>query len=43
MNLTRFAIERNRVTLVVLFVAMFAGVQSWTAMPQSEDPGFTSS
>ena len=39
--MTRFAIERNRVTLVLLAVALVAGLQSYLAMPQAEDPGFT--
>ena len=41
MNLTRLAIEKNRVTFVVLAVIILAGLQAYFGMPQSEDPGFT--
>ena len=41
MNLTRAAIEKNRITLACLLVVLVAGVQSYLGMPQSEDPGFT--
>lgn len=41
MNLTRLAIEKNRITFVVLAVIVMAGLQAYTGMPQSEDPGFT--
>jgi multidrug efflux pump subunit AcrB len=39
--MTSAAIEKNRVTLVVLLVILVAGVQAYLGMPQSEDPGFT--
>ena len=39
--MTRFAIEKNRVTLVLLAVALLAGGLSFQSMPQAEDPGFT--
>ena len=39
--MTRFAIEKSRVTLVLLAVALLAGVQAYLALPQAEDPGFT--
>ena len=41
MNLTRFAIDNNRVTLVVVLVLALWGLRSFTTMPQAEDPGFT--
>lgn len=41
MNLTRAAIEKNRITFVALAVLVLAGIQSYLGMPQSEDPGFT--
>ncbi len=41
MNLTRAAIEKNRITFVVLAVILAAGIRSYLGMPQSEDPGFT--
>ena len=40
MNVTRFAIERNRITFVVLAVLAVTGVQAYLGMPQAEDPGF---
>ena len=41
MSLTRSAIEKNRVTTVLLLVLLMAGLNAWFSMPQSEDPGFT--
>ncbi len=40
MSITRAAITNNRVTLVILFVALVWGLSSYAGMPQSEDPGF---
>jgi multidrug efflux pump subunit AcrB len=40
MSITRTAIEKNRITFVVLAVLAVAGVQAYLGMPQSEDPGF---
>ena len=40
MNITRAAIERNRVTTVALLVVAAAGISSFFGLPQSEDPGF---
>jgi len=39
--LTRYAILRNRVTLVALTALIFAGVQAYFDLPRSMDPGFT--
>jgi multidrug efflux pump subunit AcrB len=41
MSLTRWAIDNNRVTLVLLAVLAALGIQSYLSMPQAEDPGFT--
>lgn len=40
MNITRWAIERNRVALVSLAVILFAGISAYQTMPRAEDPGF---
>ncbi len=41
MNITQTAIERNRVTFVILFAALIAGIAAFQGMPRAEDPGFT--
>ena len=41
MNLTRAALERDRVTWVALALIAFAGLVTFVGMPRSEDPGFT--
>ena len=40
MDVTRFAIERSRVTVVLLAALAIFGIRSYLGMPQSEDPGF---
>ncbi|MFW2405251.1 MAG: efflux RND transporter permease subunit [Gammaproteobacteria bacterium] len=40
MDLTRFAIEKNRVFMTMLVIVLIAGVSSYLGMPRSEDPGF---
>jgi len=40
MDLTRFAIERNRVFMTMVVMVLIAGVASYLGMPRSEDPGF---
>ncbi len=40
MNITRAAIEKNRVTFVCLIVVALAGMTAYGGMPRSEDPGF---
>jgi multidrug efflux pump len=40
MSVTRAAIEKNRVTAVVLLVLLFSGWQAFNTLPRSEDPGF---
>jgi multidrug efflux pump subunit AcrB len=39
-GLTEFAIEKKRITLVVLIVIAFAGLSTYNSMPRDEDPGF---
>ena len=40
MNLTRFAIENNRITSITLLVILVAGIGAYFNMPRNEDPGF---
>ncbi len=40
MSLTKTAIEKNRVTLVILTVILFAGIQAFFSLPRAEDPEF---
>jgi multidrug efflux pump subunit AcrB len=40
MNITRAAIEKNRITLVALVVILFSGLAAFANMSRSEDPGF---
>ncbi len=40
MNITRLAIEKNRITTVALFIILIAGINSFLTMSRSEDPGF---
>ncbi len=40
MDLTKFAIEKNRITTVLLLIIIFGGIMAFRAMPQDEDPGF---
>jgi len=39
-NITRLAIENNRITLVLLALIIFAGWQTFKQMPRAYDPGF---
>lgn len=41
MNITKEAIGKNRITLVILVLILFAGINTYLTMPRSEDPGFT--
>ena len=41
MNITRLAIERNRVTSLALLVVLVLGFATYGNMPRDEDPGFT--
>jgi len=39
-NITRFAIERNRITFTVLAIVLFSGYGAYNSMSRSQDPGF---
>lgn len=41
MNITRAAIEKNRITAVTLILILLAGINTFQTMPRAEDPGFT--
>ena len=41
MNLTRAAIDKNRITVTILLILLFGGVGTYFGMPRAEDPGFT--
>ena len=40
MNLTKFAIENNRITAITLFIIFLAGASAYQNLPRDEDPGF---
>ncbi len=40
MNLTKFAIENNRITAITLLIIFLAGVSAYQNLPRDEDPGF---
>jgi len=40
MELTRFAIEKNRIFVAVLVAFLLSGIYSYLGMPRAEDPGF---
>lgn len=40
MNITKFAIEKNRITLVFVLLILVGGVFTYFKMPRAEDPGF---
>ncbi|MEM1247634.1 MAG: efflux RND transporter permease subunit [Acidobacteriota bacterium] len=40
MDITRYAIEKNRVTLVLVLALACGGMMSYLGMPKAEDPGF---
>jgi multidrug efflux pump subunit AcrB len=40
-NITRAAIEKNRITAVAVFFILVGGVSTYFSMPRAEDPGFT--
>ena len=41
MDLTRAAIEKNRITAVVLLLVLAGGLSAYRGMSRAEDPGFT--
>lgn len=40
MNITKYAIEKNRVTYVILILILLGGIMAFSSLPQDEDPGF---
>jgi multidrug efflux pump len=40
MDITRFAIEKNRFFLAALLLLLISGITAYQTMPRSEDPGF---
>lgn len=40
MDITRFAIQNNRVTFVAVLLILAAGMNAFFTLPQAEDPGF---
>lgn len=40
MDITRAALEHNRVTFVALAAVLLAGISAYKSMPRAEDPGF---
>ncbi len=40
MDITRLAIEKNRIFFAALIVVLFSGAAAYLDMPRSEDPGF---
>lgn len=40
MSITKYAIERNRITGLLLFIVFLAGIMAYQTMPKAEDPGF---
>ncbi|MFC1573861.1 efflux RND transporter permease subunit [Candidatus Latescibacterota bacterium] len=38
--MTRIAIEKNRITVVILIAIIFGGLLAYSKMPRAEDPGF---
>ncbi len=40
MNLTKFAIENNRITAITLLIIFLAGASAYQNLPRDEDPGF---
>ncbi len=41
MNITQFAIEKNRITIVLLIILVLGGFGAYFNLSQAEDPGFT--
>ena len=40
MDITQFALERNRVTVAIVVAIIAVGIATYRAMPRAEDPGF---
>ncbi|MGD2113341.1 MAG: efflux RND transporter permease subunit, partial [Gammaproteobacteria bacterium] len=41
MNITRLAIEKDRITYAVIVMLTLAGMLSYVSLPKNQDPGFT--
>jgi multidrug efflux pump subunit AcrB len=41
MSITQLAIDKNRITALVIFIIIFGGLIAFNSLPRSEDPGFT--
>jgi multidrug efflux pump subunit AcrB len=41
MNVTKYSIENNRVTIVIMLMIILGGLMAYFSLPQAEDPGFT--
>ncbi|RZV38702.1 MAG: efflux RND transporter permease subunit, partial [Chromatiales bacterium] len=41
MNLTGVAINKNRITLTIVALAVIAGIVAYGTLPKAQDPGFT--
>lgn len=40
MDVTKFAIEKKRITIIALLVILLTGITTYLSMPRAEDPGF---
>ena len=40
MNMTRFAIEKNRITVVLVVLLFLSGLMAYKNLPKAQDPGF---
>ena len=40
MNITKAAIEKDRITIIALLIVLAAGIMTFRTMPRAEDPGF---
>ena len=40
MNITRLAIEKNRITIMVLITILLGGLIAFQQIPRAKDPGF---
>jgi len=40
LNITRLAIDKNRITLVVVGLLLASGLMAYTGLPKEQDPGF---
>ena len=40
MNLTRFAIVKNRITAIILLILLLSGISGYNNLSRNEDPGF---